>query len=188
MKSICVFCGSSTGLGGTYEEAACSLGQEMARRGLKLVYGGGAAGLMGILANTVLEEGGAVLGIIPEDLHRRVKSLEGGETLVVPDMHSRKALMHQEAGGFIALPGGIGTFEEILEALTWGQLGIHAKAVGLLNAGGFYDSLLAQLDHCVAQGFLKPVHRESLLVDKKPVPLLDAMACWTPSREGKWIN
>ncbi|MDA3956008.1 TIGR00730 family Rossman fold protein [Oceanispirochaeta sp.] len=188
MNSICVFCGSSTGFGEKYKEGAVSLGIEIARRGLHLVYGGGNVGLMGLLAQTVLEGGGRVTGIIPEAIHKKVKLLQGGRTIVVADMHSRKMKMHEESDGFIALPGGIGTFEEILEAFTWSQLGFHKKPVALLNTEGYYQSLLDQFVHSVQEGFFKESHNRTLLIHEDSSTLLDAMDLYKPLIEDKWIN
>ncbi|MDC7235953.1 MAG: TIGR00730 family Rossman fold protein [Spirochaetales bacterium] len=188
MNSICVFCGSSTGFSNFYREDARRLGLELARRQLKLVYGGGNVGLMGILAQTVLEEGGRVTGIIPEAIHSKVPPLPGSDTLVVPDMHSRKQKMHELSDGFIALPGGIGTFEEILEAFTWSQLGYHKKPVALLNTQDFYSPLLQQFAHTVKEGFLKQSHCDTLLVEKNPAVLLDVMAEYKPLTEDKWVK
>jgi len=143
---------------------------------------------MGLTASAVLEAGGRVTGIIPEAIHAKVPSLPGIETLVVEDMHSRKQAMHDQSGGFIALPGGIGTFEEILEAFTWSQLGFHRKPVALLNTRGFYDPLMDQLTRCVEEGFLKESHRETLLVEKDPAVLLERMEAYEPRYEDKWVK
>ncbi len=155
---------------------------------MRLVYGGSDSGLMGLLARAVLEGGGESVGIIPEAIHARVPLLDGVETVVVKDMHSRKMRMHELSDGFIALPGGIGTFEEILEAFTWSQLGYHDKPVSLLNTAGYYDALLKQFRHCVAEGFLKESHRGTLLVETDPSLLLDKMEGYKPFHEDKWVK
>lgn len=145
-------------------------------------------GLMGILASTVVAGGGEVTGIIPEAIHAKVPPAGGIETIVVPDMHSRKQKMHELSDGFIALPGGIGTFEELLEAFTWSQLGFHAKPVALLNTRKFYSPLFKMLDTAVKEGFMKESHRSSLIVDDTPESLLDAMESFSPIVEDKWIK
>ena len=188
MNSICVFCGSSSGFDEIYAKNALILSREMVKRGIRLIYGGGNVGLMGLLATTVLEEGGQVTGIIPEAIHSMVPSLPGVETIVVDSMHTRKQAMHDRAEGFIALPGGIGTFEELLEAFTWSQLGFHQKPVALLNTKSYYSSLLMQLNHSVDQGFMKESHKNSLLVEKDPAVLLDRMSRYEPLAEDKWVK
>lgn len=188
MNSICVFCGSSTGFSELYQLAAVELGQELCRRNLELVYGGGNVGLMGILAQTVLDGGGRVTGIIPQAIHEKIAPLKGVETVVVPDMHIRKQKMHDLSDGFIALPGGIGTFEEILEAFTWSQLGFHQKPVALLNIAAFYKPMLEQFSHTVKEGFMKESHSKTLLVEESAASLLDAMSSYTPLSEDKWVN
>jgi uncharacterized protein (TIGR00730 family) len=175
MKSICVFCGSSTGSKAEYTAAAVSLGAELAQREIRLIYGGGSVGLMGSLAQSVLDHGGQVLGIIPEAIHKKVAPLQGGQIIVVKDMHSRKMKMHEQSDGFIALPGGIGTYEELLEAYTWSQLGFHEKPVAILNTLGYYNNLIEQIEHSVREGFLKQGHKESLLIENDPQQLLEAM-------------
>ena len=188
MNSICVFCGSSTGYNEAYSRETVALAKEIARRKIRLVYGGGNVGLMGLLSRTVLEEGGKVLGIIPEAIHSKVTPLEGGETLVVDDMHTRKMRMHEESDGFIAMPGGIGTFEEILEAFTWSQLGFHGKPVALYNIENFYGPLLDQFRHAIEEGFFKEAHLNTLIVNSQPSSLLDHMEHYVPVREDKWIT
>jgi uncharacterized protein (TIGR00730 family) len=174
LRSVCVFCGSSMGTKPLYAEAAASLGRLLAERGLGLVYGGGDIGLMGALANAAVAAGGDVTGVIPEAL----KSLEGVGHIdpvqlhVVGSMHERKALMAQLSDAFIALPGGIGTMEELFEIWTWGQLGLHAKPLGFLDVGGFYGHLHDFLDHMVAEGFLKARHRAMVAVESDPAALL----------------
>ncbi len=170
-------------------ETAVALGHLLADQGLELVYGGGSVGLMGLVADAVLERGGEVTGIIPlvlmptEVAHRGVTRL-----LDVDSMHSRKAKMIELSDAFIALPGGFGTLEELAEVLTWAQLGIHAKPIGLLNVGGFYDGLLAFFDRAIADGVLKPTNRELLLDRSDPLDLLDALRRYHPSYEPKWVD
>lgn len=177
IESVCVFCGSNFGTHSSYREAARKLGNAMAARQLGLVYGGGSVGLMGEIANTVMEAKGKVSGIIPEALfaqevgHKTITHLE-----VVDNMHTRKARMAELCDAFIAMPGGIGTLEELFEVWTWLQLGYHHKPVGLLNINGFYDQLLAFLDHATEQGLIRPEARKLLLVSDNPVTLLD-MIC-----------
>jgi len=186
---ICVFCGSSSGSRPAYTEAARRLGRLLAERGIGLVYGGSHLGLMGTVADAVLAAGGAVTGVIPrmlvekEAAHRQLADLR-----VVGSMHERKALMAELADGFIAMPGGFGTLEEFCEMLTWAQLGVHRKPCGLLNVEGFYDPLLALLDHAVRERFLKPVNRDLLLAETVPETLLDRMARVPPPPVDKWLD
>lgn len=175
MKRICVFCGSTAGGSHGYSEAARQMGGSLVRRGLGLVYGGGSVGLMGVLADAVLNEGGEVIGVIPEDLlGREIGKVDVTELRVVESMHQRKQLMVDLSDGFVALPGGMGTFEELCEILTWAQLGIHDKPVGLVNAGGYYEPLLALFDHAVTEGFIAPTHRMLLKSSATPDELLDS--------------
>src|SRR4051812_36123772 len=160
MRRLCVFCGSSSGFRPAYAEHARRLGEEMAARGLGLVFGGGHVGLMGVVADAVLRRGGEVVGVIPQALADKELAHRGlTELRVVSTMHQRKALMADLADGFAALPGGFGTADELFEILTWAQLGLHARPVGLLNVAGFFDPLLAWLDRTVSEGFLRPEHR-----------------------------
>lgn len=189
MKSLCVFCGSSAGDDPGYREAARSLGGELARRGIRLVYGGGHVGLMGVLADAVLAGGGHVLGVIPKALmDREVGHGSLTELRVVGSMHERKAMMAAESDGFLALPGGIGTLEELFEVWTWGQLGIHAKPCGILNILGFYDGLITFIRHAVSQGFLRPQHLEMLLLDADAASLLARMVAYRPPAVPKWLE
>lgn len=189
MQRVCVFCGSSMGGDPIYANAARHLGGLLAARGLALVFGGGHVGLMGVLADTVLAGGGQVIGIIPTHLeqkelaHRRLTELH-----VVGSMHERKAMMADKGDAFIALPGGYGTFEEFFESVTWAQLGLHAKPCGLLNVNGFYEPLLALVDHAVTQGFIRASHRDMLLVDEEPARLLDRLQAYRPVTVPKWIT
>jgi len=177
MDRICVFAGSGAGNQEVYREAAQRLGEGLAGRGLELVYGGGHTGLMGHLADAALGAGGRVVGIIPEALRRPELAHEGVTRLeVVATMHERKRRMADLADAFIALPGGIGTLEELCEIFTWAQLGLHAKPCGLLNAGGFYDPLIAFLDAMVTEGFLRSEQRDLLYEGEDPEALLAAFA------------
>ncbi|KAF0225760.1 MAG: hypothetical protein FD176_207 [Rhodospirillaceae bacterium] len=179
MRRICVFCGSNPGQRPEYAEAARSLGALLAGRGLGLVYGGGNVGLMGIVADAAMKAGGNVIGIIPEALMRlEVGHRNVSELRVVGSMHERKAMMAELSDAFIALPGGIGTMEEIFEVWTWGQLGLHTKPAGFLDVGGFYGHLSAFLDHMTAEGFLKPRHRDMVAVAGDAMVLLDGFAAY----------
>ena len=176
---ICVFCGSSFGARAVYRERAEAFGALLARRQIELVYGGAHVGLMGALADAVLAGGGRVIGVIPETLLERELAHSGLTDLrVVGSMHERKALMASLSDGFVALPGGIGTLEELFEVWTWSQLGLHEKPCALLDIDGFYSGLSAFMDHVVAEGFLKPQQRQALLVDADPVALLVRMASY----------
>ena len=189
LSAVCVFCGSSPGADAAYADAARDLGRRLARRGLTLVYGGARVGVMGALADAALDDGGRVVGVMPRALMAREVGHTGlSELLVVDTMHERKALMAERADAFVALPGGIGTLEELFEAWTWAMLGIHAKPVGVLNVGGFYDPLLAMADHLVAQRFVRPAHRAMLLDDDAPERLLARLeACELPAVT-KWLT
>ena len=177
MKQICVFSGSSTGALDEYARMATSLGRELARRGIGVVYGGASIGLMGCVADAALEEGGEVIGIIPEALMVREVVHSGlTELRVVASMHERKALMARLSDGFIALPGGYGTLEELAEMITWLQLKIHAKPCGVLNVRDYYGHLIRFLDYAVEQGFLKQKHRDKLLIAETVDDMLDALA------------
>ncbi|HYG34564.1 MAG TPA: TIGR00730 family Rossman fold protein [Clostridia bacterium] len=189
MKRICIFCGSNSGTLKEYSLAAEACGRLLAKRGLTLVYGGGNVGLMGILADAVLEAGGEVIGVIPRKLIEKEVAHHGISSLIPVDtMHERKFRMAELADAFVALPGGIGTMEELFEAFTWSQLGFHTKPVGLLNTAGFYEPLLAFLRQMEQQRFLKPEHLETLLVHHEFEALLDKLADSKPSGEGKWID
>lgn len=189
MKRLCVFCGSSVGNNQAYAEAAEAMGGLLARRRIGLVYGGGNVGLMGVLADAVLHGGGEVIGVIPQALadrevaHNRVTDLR-----IVDSMHTRKAMMADLADAFMALPGGVGTFEEFFEAITWTQLGLHRKACGLLNVAGFYSPLAAFIDQAVTEGFIKPVHRAAIVVDDDPERLLDTLRTLKVPDVPKWIR
>lgn len=187
--SICVYCGSRPGRLDSYAQAARRTGEEIARRGWQLVYGGGKVGLMGEVADAVIAGGADAIGVIPQRLMEREVGHTGlSELHVVQTMHERKQWMADRADAFIALPGGIGTFEELFEAWTWGQLGYHRKPLGLLNVDGYYDALLAFLDHTVAEGFLTAPQRETLIVATDAAALLDAIAVHarTADRQGDY--
>jgi uncharacterized protein (TIGR00730 family) len=189
MKRICVFCGSSVGHRPDYAEAAITLGGLLAKRNIGLVYGGGNVGLMGVIADAVLAAGGEAIGVIPHSLAEREIAHAGLTQLhVVDSMHTRKAMMADLADAFIAMPGGVGTFEELFEAVTWTQLGLHRKPCGLLNAGGFYTPLAAFIDQAVSEGFIKPVHRASIIVDDNAERLLDTLATVKLPDVPKWIR
>jgi len=174
--SVCVYCGSRTGDAAEFANAARATGKAIARRGWRLVYGGGRAGLMGSVADAALAAGGEVIGVIPKALMGRELGHDGlAELHVVDTMHERKRLMAERSDAFVALPGGIGTFEELFEVWTWLQLGYHDKPVGLLNAAGYYDPLLAFLDQSVVRGFVPPAQRKLLQVGTDPEALLDRM-------------
>jgi uncharacterized protein (TIGR00730 family) len=180
-RRLCVFAGSSMGGRPEYAEAARALGAELVRRGLGLVYGGGSIGLMGVLADSVLAADGEVIGVIPRPLAAREIAHRGlTELRVVESMHERKATMAELADGFIALPGGFGTFEETLEILTWSQLGIHRKPVGVLNVAGYYDGLLKLLASAVREEFIKREYVALLLFADTPADLLDLFERWSP--------
>ncbi len=192
MKRICVFLGSSGGVRFEYAEVAVQLGRELVRRNLGLVYGGANLGLMAVLADTVLAAGGKVIGVIPHILVEKEIAHQGlTELRVVDSMHERKALMADLADGFIALPGGLGTFEEFFEVLTWRQLGLHAKPCGLLDVRGYFSHLLQFLDHAVEERFLRQENRDLLLWATEPdklLDLLDLFEGYRPSHIPKWID
>lgn len=177
------------GLRPVYRDAAAALGRRLAERGLRLVYGGGRVGLMGAVADAALAAGGEVVGIIPEALATKELAHDGlSELLVVHSMNVRKARMADLADAFIALPGGYGTFEELCEIITWAQLGLHRKPVGLLNVAGYYDSLLALFDHAREERFMRPEHQALVLQDEDPEVLLERLASHRPPDMRKWIN
>ncbi|OLB40820.1 MAG: Rossman fold protein, TIGR00730 family [Candidatus Rokubacteria bacterium 13_2_20CM_2_64_8] len=190
MKRICVFAGSSAGGRPAYAEAARELGQALVGRGLGVVYGGGSVGLMGTLADAVLAAGGEVIGVIPGPLARREFAHAGLTRMhVVGSMHERKALMASLVDGFVALPGGFGTFEETLEVLTWSQLGIHRKPIGLLNVDGYYDGLRRFIAHAVGEGFVRKEYAGLLIFADAPGALLEAVMAWRPPDIGRvWLD
>jgi uncharacterized protein (TIGR00730 family) len=189
LRRLCVYAGSNPGVRPDYADAAGVLARAMAERGIGLVYGGGKVGLMGVLADTIMAAGGEAIGIIPQDLFGREIGHTGlTELRVVGSMHERKALMAELADGFVAVPGGIGTLEELIEVFTWSQLGIHAKPVGVLDAAGFYTALDGLLDHMVREGFLRAEHRAGLISDPAPDALLDRLEAWKPVHVHKWLD
>jgi uncharacterized protein (TIGR00730 family) len=188
-KSICVFAGSSPGNDPAFGEAAQTLGEALVSRGYGLVYGGAKIGLMGIVADTVIAAGGHVFGVMPDFLATKEIVHTGlPELKITSSMHERKNAMAERAQGFIALPGGFGTIEEYFEAITWGQLGLHAKPCGLLNVNGYYDSLLAFLDHAVARQLLRAENRDMVISASHPGELLDKMQAYTAPQTAKWIS
>jgi uncharacterized protein (TIGR00730 family) len=186
MKRVCVFCGSSPGARPEYREAARTLARALTRRGIGLVYGGSRVGIMYEIAAAALEAGGEVIGVIPQDLvNKEVAFTELTDLRVVSSMHERKALMAELSDGFIALPGGLGTLEELLEVLAWAQLGLHQKPCGLLNVCGYFDALVGFLGHAVGQRFMIPEHLAMLLVEEHPEALLTQFAHYVPPRVDK---
>jgi uncharacterized protein (TIGR00730 family) len=189
VRAVCVFCGSNPGTDPAYVAAAEAVGRGLAERGVRVVYGGGRVGMMGAVADAAKAAGGEVTGVIPRDLLEREIGHGGLDDLrVVGSMHERKALMADLADAFVALPGGIGTLEELFEVYTWSQLGIHAKPLGLLDVAGFYSGLAGFLDHVVAQGFLRPETRATLVVKRDFDALLRAMANHRPPAVHKWTE
>ena len=188
MKSIAVFCGSSSGNKEIYREEAARTGRFMAEQGIDLVFGGGKVGLMGVLADAALEAGGRVTGVIPGFLQTKEVAHDNlSELIVVENMHARKALIHKMSDGFIALPGGYGTLEELFEMLTWGQLGLHPKPVGILNIAGFFDHILASLDHMLQEGFVHEINRRMVLCHHRLEDLLEQMHAYQAPTVPKWL-
>ncbi|HEY6003707.1 MAG TPA: TIGR00730 family Rossman fold protein [Anaeromyxobacter sp.] len=189
MRRVCVFCGSSAGKNPVYGEMAARLGSTLARRGIGLVYGGGSIGLMGAVADAALAAGGEVVGVIPRALQLRELAHGKLTTLhVVGSMHERKAKMAELAHAFIALPGGMGTLEEFSEILTWAQLGLHARPCGLLDVAGYYRPLITFFDAAVAEGFVRPEHRQLVVVADDPDALLDRFLAWQAPPVERWID
>ncbi|HCE38481.1 LOG family protein [Alloalcanivorax profundimaris] len=189
MRSVCVYCGSSPGRRGVYAEAARGLARELVKRDLGLVYGGASVGIMGVVADAVLDAGGRVTGVIPEALQEKELAHPGlTELHVTPSMHERKTRMAALSDGFIAMPGGVGTLEELFEIWTWGQLGWHDNPCALLNVDGFYDGLTHFLDHATGEAFLRPAHREMLIVESDPARLLDRMAEYQKPEAKTWVK
>jgi uncharacterized protein (TIGR00730 family) len=187
--AVAVYCGTNRGTNPAYADAAASLGRLLAERGIRLVYGGGSRGLMGVLADAVLQAGGEVFGVITRALVEKEVVHHGlTELTVVETMHERKAAMAGAAGGFIMLPGGYGTFDEFFEMLTWTQLGIQAKPCGILDVAGYYAPLLTMLDATVQRGFVTRAHRDLVITESEPGPLLDRLAAWTPVTASKWAD
>lgn len=189
LKSVCVFCGSRTGSNPAYTEAARTMGTLLARQGRTLVYGGGHVGLMGVVADAALGENGRVIGVIPQSLEDRELGHRGlTELHIVETMHHRKAMMAEKSDAFIALPGGLGTYEEIFETATWSLLGIQDKPLGFLNVNGFYDHIIEQLDRALADGFLKPDERALVLVDNDPEKLINRLETFCRPGQPKWMT
>lgn len=189
MKRICVFCGSNSGNDPLYSETAVTVGKFFAEQNIELVYGGGRVGLMGKIADTVMANGGKVIGIIPKGLSDREVAHQGlTELHIVDSMHTRKALMAELSDGFIALPGGVGTFEEFCEIVTWAQLGIHTKPCALMNVGGFYDAFITMFDYSMEQGFIRPQHRALVLVESEIEKIYSLMKDYRPPVIEKWLD
>ena len=189
LSSLCVYCGSSRGRIDDYAAAARLLARAMVDRGIRLVYGGASVGIMGAVADEVLRLGGEAVGVIPEALTRKELAHAGLTQLhVTPSMHARKMLMAELADGFVALPGGIGTLEEVFEIWTWSQLGLHQKPCGLLNVAGYYDTLIAFLDHATGERFVRPEHRDMLVVASDANALLDGFEKYAGHAASRWIG
>jgi uncharacterized protein (TIGR00730 family) len=191
MNSICVFCGSSDSVHADYTSAAWTMGRILAERGLRLIYGGGKTGLMGAVADGALSAGGEVIGVIIPSMNNKTLAHDGLTRMDVPlDMHARKARMHELADGYIAMPGGFGTFDELFETITWAQTGAHEKPVGLLNVKNYFDPLLAAIDHAVDEGFIFKEHRDALFLDPDPNKLLDAMVKYVHPHDAvkRWMR
>ena len=188
MKSIAIYCGSSSGSNGIYREQAAKLGKYLAENNIHVIFGGGKVGLMGVLADAALEAGGKVTGVIPAFLHvKEVAHNKLTEMITVESMHQRKALIEKMSDAAIALPGGFGTLDELFEMLTWGQLGLHDKPVGVLNTHGFFDHIFSAIDRMVEEGFLKDLNRDMVLVNDSIESLVDSMHAYAPPRVRKWI-
>lgn len=189
MKSLCIYCGSSPGAKPAFAETALSLGRYLAGIGIRIIYGGGNVGLMGLVADAALAAGGEVIGVIPHHLaDKELAHPDATQMIRVNSMHERKQLMADLSDGFITLPGGIGTLEELFETLTWLQLGLHQKPVGLLNVAGFWDPMLGFLDHMTSMRFLKPEHRALLMLDTTPEGLLLKFKAFQPPDANKWLD
>jgi uncharacterized protein (TIGR00730 family) len=190
MRRLCVFAGSSPGADPRYAEAARGLAASLTARGLGLVYGGGSVGLMGVIADAMLARGGEVIGVIPRALATKEVAHQGlADLRVVASMHERKALMAELADGFVALPGGFGTFEELLEMVTWAQLGLHRKPIGLLSVAGYFDALVALIEHAIAERFVRPEYRALVVSAAEPAALLDSMTAQRGTQGvTKWIR
>lgn len=189
LNSLCLFCGASPGADPAYRDAAASFGTTLAHRNIRLIYGGGSVGLMGVAADACLAAGGEVVGVIPRMLMEKEVGHAGVTQMhVVETMHERKALMTELSDGFIALPGGFGTLDELFESLTWQQLAYHTKPIGLLNVNGFFDALIAFLDHARDERFLRDLHRESLQVDTDLSVLIDKLRRAEAPDTGKWLD
>jgi uncharacterized protein (TIGR00730 family) len=189
MKRIAIFCGSSSGFSELYARHAGIVGRYLAERKIQIIFGGGRLGLMGILADAAMEAGGSVVGVIPDFLNIKEVAHDGVSRLItVGSMHERKATILEMSDGFIALPGGFGTLDELFEMLTWGQLGLHTKPVGILNVNGFFSGVLRTADNMVSEGFLKKVNREMILISDRIDDLLERMAAYRAPAVPKWIS
>ena len=189
ISTVSVYCGSSLGKNKIYKDMAISLGEAIHTRGINLVYGGGNIGLMGVIANTVLQSGGKVTGVLPHFLNKKeVGNLDINELILVDSMHQRKQKISEISDAFIAMPGGFGTLEEVAEMLTWTQLGLSRKPIGFYNANGFYDLLLSQFDKMVEEGFLKEANRQMLVDDDDPDRLLNKLMEFEPVTTPKWMQ
>ena len=189
MKSIAVYCGSSAGKRAIYTEVAKEMGGLLAKRNMRLVYGGGKVGLMGVVADAVMDAGGEVIGVIPGFLnHKEIGHTGVTELHVVESMHERKMLMFNESDGFIAMPGGFGTMDELFEILTWAQLGLHPKPIGILNVEGYYNPFIQHVNHMMEEGFLKPIYRNMLLEAETPEALLEAMEAYVAPDVKPWLK
>lgn len=189
MKSICVYCGSNPGRLEIYSDVACEFASLLVKRNLKLVYGGASVGIMGLIADNMLNLGGQVIGVIPDVLmQKEVAHHNLTELHVTRSMHERKTLMAELSDGFVALPGGVGTLEEIFEIWTWAQLGLHQKPCGLLNIEGYFNSLIQFLDHATAEEFIKSFHYSMLIIEDKPETLLDRFENYNPPVTQQWIG
>lgn len=188
LKRICIFCGSNFGNNSQYREEVKKLGKTLAAHEITLIYGGGNVGLMGELARSVLQNSGEVIGIIPKKIYENVEQLEITELHIVNNMHERKAKMYNMAGAYIALPGGIGTLEELSEIFTWYQLGLHSKPIGILNTNNFFTKLIEFLDHMVQEGFLKQEHRDMIIISDDSEDLLKKISTHKAVHVNKWIK
>jgi hypothetical protein len=189
IQRLCVFCGSSSGARPIYAEAAAELGRELVKSGVALVFGGGRVGLMGVVADSVLAAGGEAIGVMPRALvEKEIAHTSLTKLHVVESMHQRKAVMADLADAFLLLPGGYGSWEEFLEVVTWLQLGIHRKPCALLNVAGYYDALLSQASHALAEGFLRPAHKEMLIVEENPARVLARLESAHVPSETKWVD
>ncbi|WBO82931.1 LOG family protein [Hymenobacter yonginensis] len=189
MKSVAVYCGASSGTNELFTQQAQAMGQALAERGFTLVYGGGRVGLMGAVADAVMQHGGRAVGVIPDFLADKELAHTGlSELHIVKTMHERKLMMADLAEGFVAMPGGYGTLEELFEVLTWGQLGLHRKPIGVLNVAGYYDHLLQALNHMADEGLLRRENRNQLLSHPEPHGILDAMLAYEPISLEKWLT
>ncbi len=189
LNSICIFCGANHGLDPVYEKVARDVGRQLALEQRQIVYGAGSVGLMGVIADAALAEGGYVVGVIPTFLKEKEVDHKGIQEVIVTDtMHVRKQTMVDRSEGFIALPGGLGTLDELAEILSWAQLGLHRHPVGILNVNGYFDQLIAFVDHSVAQGFVRQENREIILVDDDLTRLLAKMEAYEAPDVEKWLN